>query len=48
LRTLRDAAAAGENVMPHLVEAAESLATVGEMMHALEAVYGRYGGGPEL
>jgi len=34
--------------MPHLVEAAESLATVGEMMHALEAVYGRYDGGPQF
>jgi methylmalonyl-CoA mutase N-terminal domain/subunit len=48
LKALRDAAAAGENVMPHLVEAAEALATVGEMMRTLETVYGRYDGGPEL
>jgi methylmalonyl-CoA mutase N-terminal domain/subunit len=48
LGKLRDAAAAGENVMPALVEASEALATVGEMMHTLEGVYGRYDGGPEL
>ncbi|MGD8452051.1 MAG: methylmalonyl-CoA mutase family protein [Phycisphaerae bacterium] len=45
---LRNAALAGENVMPHLVEAAEAGGTVGEMMRTLEAVYGRYDGGPEL
>jgi methylmalonyl-CoA mutase N-terminal domain/subunit len=48
LKKLRDAAAAGENVMPYLIECAEALATVGEMMHTLESVYGRYDGGPEL
>ena len=48
LASLRAAALAGENVMPHLIEAAEALATVGEMMHTLETVYGRYDGGPEL
>ncbi len=48
LQKLRDAAAAGENVMPHLIDCAEALATVGEMMHTLESVYGRYDGGPEL
>ena len=48
LENLREAALANENVMPHLVEAAEALATVGEMMHTLETVYGRYDGGPEL
>jgi methylmalonyl-CoA mutase N-terminal domain/subunit len=48
LKKLRDAAAAGENVMPSLIDCAEALATVGEMMHTLESVYGRYDGGPEL
>jgi len=48
LKKLREAAQAGENVMPALIEAAEALATVGEMMHTLETVYGRYDGGPEL
>ncbi len=48
LHALREAAAGGANVMPALIEAAEALATVGEMMRTLEAVYGRYDGGPEL
>lgn len=48
LKALREAAASGENVMPALIEASEALATVGEMMHTLEGVYGRYDGGPEL
>ena len=48
LKKLGEAAAANENVMPHLVEAAEADATVGEMMHTLEGVYGRYDGGPEM
>jgi methylmalonyl-CoA mutase N-terminal domain/subunit len=48
LARLRDAALAGENVMPTLIDAAEAHATVGEMMHTLETVYGRYDGGPEL
>jgi len=45
---LRQDAADGANVMPALIEAAEADATVGEMMHTLETVYGRYDGGPEL
>ena len=48
LEKLREAAAAGENVMPHLVEASEAQATVGEMMNTLKTVYGQYDGGPEL
>ena len=48
LKALRGAALAGQNVMPHLVEAAEALATVGEMMDTLKTVYGQYDGGPEL
>ncbi len=34
--------------MPALIESAEALATVGEMMDTLVGVYGRYDGGPEL
>ncbi len=48
LEQLRAAAAAGENVMPALIEAAEALATVGEMMTTLKGVYGQYDGGPEM
>jgi methylmalonyl-CoA mutase, N-terminal domain len=48
LEKLRDVALAGENVMPALIDAAEALATVGEMMDTLQTVYGRYDGGPEL
>jgi len=48
LERLRQSAAAGENVMPALIDAAEALATVGEMMETLKGVYGQYDGGPEL
>jgi methylmalonyl-CoA mutase N-terminal domain/subunit len=48
LADLRRAAADGANVMPALIEASEALATVGEMMHTLQDVYGTYDGGPEL
>lgn len=48
LDNLRATARAGGNVMPALIEAAEALATVGEMMEALKSVYGGYDGGPEL
>ncbi len=48
LRKLRDAARDGANVMPALVDAAEALATVGEMAETLKCVYGSYDGGPEL
>jgi len=48
LGRLREAALAGENVMPALIDAAEADATVGEMMATLTGVYGRYDGGPEL
>ena len=37
---LRDAAAAGENVMPYAIEAARNLVTLGEMYAALREVYG--------
>jgi len=48
LRDLKQAAADGANVMPHLIEASEALATVGEMMQTLQEVYGTYDGGPEM
>ncbi len=48
LRKLREVAAADQNVMPALIEAAEADATVGEMMNTLKAVYGQYDGGPEM
>jgi methylmalonyl-CoA mutase N-terminal domain/subunit len=48
LRSLRDTAASGANVMPALIDAAEADATVGEMMDALKEVYGVYDGGPEV
>ena len=48
LARLRQDALDGKNVMPALIDAAEALATVGEMMDTLKAVYGQYDGGPEL
>ena len=48
LKKLHEIAAADENVMPALVEAAEARATVGEMMNTLKDVYGPYDGGPEM
>ena len=48
LKKLRELAAADQNVMPALVEAAEAHATVGEMMNTLKDVYGPYDGGPEM
>ncbi len=48
LARLRQDALDGANVMPALIEAAQAMATVGEMMDTLETVYGRYDGGPEV
>jgi methylmalonyl-CoA mutase N-terminal domain/subunit len=48
LHKLHDVAAANENVMAALIEAADADATVGEMMNTLKAVYGAYDGGPEM
>ncbi len=48
LARLRQDAHEGQNVMPALIDAAEALATVGEMMDTLKGVYGQYDGGPEL
>jgi methylmalonyl-CoA mutase N-terminal domain/subunit len=47
LDRLRRMALDGANVMPALIDAAEADATVGEMMHTLQSVYGTYDGGPE-
>jgi methylmalonyl-CoA mutase N-terminal domain/subunit len=48
LDELREVAAADQNVMPALIEAAEAHATVGEMTDTLKEVYGQYDGGPEM
>jgi methylmalonyl-CoA mutase N-terminal domain/subunit len=48
LEKLREIAAADENIMPALIEAAEADATVGELMSTLKDVYGAYDGGPEM
>jgi methylmalonyl-CoA mutase N-terminal domain/subunit len=42
LARLREACAGGANVMPHLVDAAEADATVGEMCDVLREVWGAY------
>ncbi|MBI3924427.1 MAG: methylmalonyl-CoA mutase, partial [Armatimonadetes bacterium] len=42
LEALRAAAVAGENLMPALLEAVKSYATLGEMTHVLKGVYGEY------
>jgi len=47
LDRLREAARAGENVMPSLIDAAKADATVGDMMETMAEVFGRYDGGPE-
>ncbi len=39
---LTDAARSSDNVMPHIVQAVESLATVGEIADTLRAVFGEY------
>jgi methylmalonyl-CoA mutase N-terminal domain/subunit len=43
LKRLEEAARAGENLMPCIVEAVRDYATIGEMARALEKVYGRFG-----
>jgi (2R)-ethylmalonyl-CoA mutase len=42
LRRLRDAAAAGENLMPHSIACARAHVTTGEWSDALRAVFGEY------
>lgn len=43
LNRLEEKARANENLMPYIVEAVRSYATIGEMTSALQNVYGRYG-----
>jgi len=45
LEALRRTAAAGENVMPVLIDAAKAHCSVGEAVNALADVYGRFDGG---
>jgi methylmalonyl-CoA mutase N-terminal domain/subunit len=45
LEVLRRTAAAGDNVMPALIDVAKAHCTVGETMNALADVYGRFDGG---
>ncbi len=47
LENLRTVAHDGGNVMPALIDAAKSDATVGEMMTTMQSVFGSYDGGPE-
>ncbi len=42
LRKLQEAAERDENLMPHLIEAAKTYATLGEMADVLRQVYGEY------
>jgi methylmalonyl-CoA mutase N-terminal domain/subunit len=42
LEQLQEAASCGENMMPHLIEAAKAKATLGEMCAALKEVFGTY------
>jgi methylmalonyl-CoA mutase, N-terminal domain len=44
LDTIKREAAAGGNLMPAIIEAAEARCTVGEVMYALADVFGRYNG----
>lgn len=43
LKNLEEKARENENLMPYIVEAVRSYATIGEMTSALQKVYGRYG-----
>jgi methylmalonyl-CoA mutase N-terminal domain/subunit len=45
LEAVRRTAAAGDNVMPALIRAANAHCTVGETVNALADVYGRFDGG---
>jgi len=42
LRAVSDAAAIGENLMPRILEAVESEATVGEIADRMRGVFGEY------
>src|SRR5262245_62805293 len=42
LNQVQDAARSGDNLMPHIIAAVESYATVGEISDALRRVFGEY------
>jgi methylmalonyl-CoA mutase N-terminal domain/subunit len=42
IRKVEDAARSGDNLMPHIINAVESYATVGEISDALRRVFGEY------
>jgi len=42
IRRLEDAARSGDNLLPHIISAVESYATVGEISDALRHVFGEY------
>jgi len=42
LKSLRDAAAGEENVMPHIIDAARNYATLGEIIDTMKEEYGEY------
>jgi methylmalonyl-CoA mutase N-terminal domain/subunit len=42
LRSVEDAARGGANLMPHILNAVESYATVGEIANVLRGVFGEY------
>jgi methylmalonyl-CoA mutase N-terminal domain/subunit len=42
LRRVEDAARGGGNLMPHILHAVESFATVGEIANVMRSVFGEY------
>ncbi len=44
LEAVRSAATSGENLMPHIVTAVESKATLGEIADIMRGVFGEYQG----
>ena len=42
LKSVEDAARSGANLMPHIISAVESYATVGEISDAMRRVFGEY------
>ena len=42
IQAVKDAAQSGSNLMPHIVDAVESLCTVGEISDAMRTVFGEY------
>jgi len=42
IQAVKDAAQSGSNLMPHIIDAVESLCTVGEISDAMRTVFGEY------